>query len=69
LDSTFAKKLFFNKEKYEMYQKEIDKSHNEIKKVESFEDLLSSEIDNDARARISDSMNELRQIFKLEEGN
>lgn len=69
LDSTFSKKLFFNKEKYEMYQKEIDKIHNDIKKVESFEDLLSSEIDNDTRTKISDSMNELRQIFKLEEGN
>ena len=69
LSASFPKKLFFNKNKYEDYQKEINKIHNEIKKVESFENLLAQEIDNDARAKIADSMTELRQIFKMEEGN
>lgn len=69
LDSNFSKKLFFNKEKYENYQKEIDKIHNDIKKVESLENLISSEINQDTRSKISDSMSELRQIFNMEEGN
>ena len=69
LDSNFSKKLFFNKEKYENYQKEIDKIHSDIKKVESLENLISSEINQDTRSKISDSMSELRQIFNMEEGN
>ena len=69
LDAGFSKKLFFNKDRYEDYQKEIDKIHSDIKKVESFENLLSSEIDKETRDKISDSMSELRQIFQMEEGN
>ena len=69
LGSGFAKKLFYNKDKYDMYQKEIDRIHSEIKKVETLENLISSEINQDTRAKISDSMSELRQIFKVEEGN
>ena len=69
LDSGFAKKLFYNKEKYDNYQKEIDKIHNEIKKVENFENLVSSEINQETRDKISESMSELRNLFKMEEGN
>ena len=69
LDAGFSKKLFFNKEKYDDYQKEIDKIHSDVKKVESFENLLSSQIDKETRDKISDSMSELRQIFQMEEGN
>ena len=69
LDSNFSKKLFFNKSQYDNYQKEIDRIHSDIKKVESFENLISSEINQDTRSKISDSMSELRQIFNVEEGN
>ena len=69
LDSGFCRKLFYNKEKYDSYQKEIDRIHGEIKKVETLEDLISSEINVDTRNKISDSMSELRQIFQMEEGN
>ena len=69
LDAGFSKKLFFNKSQFDNYQKEIDKIHQEIKKVESLENLISSEINNDTRSKIADSMGELRQIFNLEEGN
>ncbi len=69
LDGGFSKKLFFNKTQFDNYQKEIDKIHQEIKKVESFENLISSEIDTEARSKISDSMTELKQIFNIEEGN
>ncbi len=69
LDQGFAKKLFYNKDKYDNYLKEIDKIHNEIKKVESFESLVSSEINQETRDKISESMSELRDLFKLEEGN
>lgn len=69
LDSGFSKKLFFNKERYDNYQEQIDKIHQDIKKVESFENLLSQEINLDTRSKISDSMTELRQLFNIEEGN
>ncbi len=69
LDSNFSKKLFFNKSQYDNYQKEIDRIHSDIKKVESFENLISSKINQDTRSKISDSMSELRQIFNVEEGN
>lgn len=69
LDENFAKKLFYNKEKYDNYFKEMDKIHNDIKKVESFENLVSNEIDEDTRNKISDSMAELKELFKLEEEN
>ena len=68
LDSSFVKKLFYNKKTYDRYQKEIDEIHNDIKKVESLENLISSEIDEDTRTRIYDSMNELNKIFNVEEG-
>lgn len=69
LDSGFSKKLFYNKEQYDKYRQEIDKIHDEIMKVESFENLISSEIDNETRAKIADSMTELKQLFELEGGN
>ena len=69
LDAGFSKKLFYNKEQFDNYQQEINKIHDDIKKVESFEKLISSEINTDTRSKISDSMTELRQLFNLEEGN
>ncbi len=69
LDQGFAKKLFYNKEKYDNLNKEIDKIHDEIKKVESFENLVSSEINQETRDKISESMTELKSLFNLEEGS
>ena len=69
LDVGFSKKLFYNKEQFDNYQQEINRIHDDIKKVESFEKLISSEINTDTRSKISDSMTELRQLFNLEEGN
>ena len=69
LDAGFSKKLFYNKEQFDNYQQEINRIHDDIKKVESFEKLISSEINTDTRSKISDSMTELRQLFNLEEGN
>ena len=57
--------LFRKKE----YQKEISQIHDDIKKVESLENLISSEIDEDTRSKIYDGMNELNQIFNVEEGS
>ena len=69
LDSGFVKKLFFNKKAYDNYQKEISQIHEEIKKVESLENLISSELDEETRSKIYDGMNELNQIFNVEEGS
>lgn len=68
LDSGFVKKLFYNKKTFDHYQKEIESIHNDIKKVESLENLISSEIDDETRSKIYDSMNELNKIFNVEEG-
>ena len=68
LDSGFVKKLFYNKKTYDHYQKEIENIHNDIKKVESLENLISSEIDEETRTKIQESMSELNQIFNVEEG-
>ena len=68
LDSGFIKKLFYSKRTFDHYQKEIQEIHNDIKKVESLENLISSEIDEETRAKIYDSMNELNKIFNVEEG-
>ena len=69
LDSGFIKKLFYSKKTFDHYQKEIQEIHNDIKKVESLENLISSEIDEETRAKIYDSMNELNKIFNVEEGS
>ena len=69
LDSGFVKKLFYNKKTFDNYQKEISQIHDDIKKVESLENLISSEIDEDTRSKIYDGMNELNQIFNVEEGS
>lgn len=68
LDSGFSKKLFFDKKRYDSYQEQINKINQDIKKVESFENLLSQEINLDTRNKIADSMTELRQLFNIEEG-
>lgn len=68
LDSGFVKKLFYNKRIYDHYQKEIQEIHSDIKKVETLENLISSEIDEETRTKIYDSMNELNKIFNVEEG-
>ncbi len=68
LDSGFIKKLFYSKRTFDHYQKEIQEIHNDIKKVESLENLISSELDEETRAKIYDSMNELNKIFNVEEG-
>lgn len=69
LDVGFSKKLFFNKEKYDNYKKEIDKIHDELVKVQSLDELINSEINQNTRDKISDGMNELRSIFGEEETN
>lgn len=69
LDSGFVRKLFYSKKTYDHYQKEIQEIHNDIKKVESLENLISSEIDEETRSKIYDSMNELNKIFNVEEGS
>lgn len=69
LDSNFVKKLFYNKKTYSKYQEEISKIHDDIKKVESLENLISSGIDEETRAKIQDSMNEINKIFNVEEGS
>ena len=68
LDSGFVKKLLYSKKTFDHYQKEIQEIHNDIKKVESLENLISSELDEETRAKIYDSMNELNKIFNVEEG-
>ena len=67
LDSGFVKKLFYNKKMYDHYQKELQEIHSDIKKVETLENLISSEIDEETRSKIFDSMNELNKIFNVEE--
>lgn len=69
LDAGFSQKLFYNKDQYEKYQTELDRIHKEIEKVESLEALMSTEINDETKEKISSSMAELRQIFNLEEGN
>ncbi len=69
LDAGFSKKLFYDKEKSETYQQEIDKIHSEIKKVAHLETLMASDKTEENRNLISDSLSELREIFNLEEGN
>ena len=69
LDEGFVKKFFYNKDDYTNYESELDRIHKEIEKVESLEALMSSELNDDTREKISDSMAELREIFNLEEGN
>lgn len=69
LDAGFSKKLFYDRERYSSYQKEVDKIHSEIKKVENLESLISSEDTKENREKISSSLTELRDLFKLEEGN
>lgn len=69
LDQGFAKRLFYNKDKYESFKKEIERIHNDVTKVQSLENLISQEINQEARDKISDSMKELKEIFKIEEGS
>lgn len=68
LDNGFAKKVMYDKKMYEKYNDEISRIHDDIKKVENLENLISSEITDEARTKIFDSMNELNQIFNVEEG-
>ena len=49
-------------------QKQLCMINRYIKKVENLENLISSEITDEARTKIFDSMNELNQIFNVEEG-
>lgn len=69
LDNRFVKKVMYDKKKYLKYQDEIEKIHDDIKKVETLENLISQELTEEARAKIFDSMNELNQIFNVEEGS
>lgn len=68
LDSGFSKKLFFDKKTLDDYQKEIQLIHDDIRKVENLEKLISSELNEETRTKIYDSMNELNSIFNVEEG-
>ena len=64
LDFAFAKKIFFDNRKYTTYQNEIDKIHQEIEKLDNLEKLISSEITEETREKISTSMNELLSIYE-----
>lgn len=67
LDSGFVKKLFYDKKTYDEYQKQILEIHNDIMKIENLENLISSEIDEDTRTKIKNSMSELNEIFNNED--
>lgn len=69
LDTLFVKKVMYDKKAYSKYQEEISKIHDDIRKVETLDNLISQEINDDARAKIFDSMNELNKIFNVEEGS
>jgi len=67
LDSSFVKNLFYNRKTFDKYQKEIEAIHNDIMKVENLDNLISSEIDEETRTKIQNSMNELNEIFNVED--
>ena len=48
--------------------KRLSQIHSDIKKVETLENLISSELDEETRTKIQDSMVELNKIFNVEEG-
>ena len=69
VDSNFIKKLFYDKKTYAEYQKEINDIHNDFKKIEFLDNLISSELNEETRNKIQDSMNELNKIFNTEDSN
>jgi hypothetical protein len=69
LDASFTRTLFFNKEEYRQYSNKINEIHNDVMKVQNLSSLIDQDDTEENRNKIKESMEDLRQIFNLEEGN